>query len=94
VFYNIFKSRNTGIICSSCKNKEIGKTIKTKIKNNKISKNCNIEQEFKFIKEIQELVKNEFNTIKAFDGCNVDFMFNYENINETINKNRLLNLLN
>lgn len=82
VFYNVFKSRNTGIICSSCKNKEIGKTIKTKIKNNEISKNCNIEQEFTFIKEIQELVKNEFNTIKAFDGCNVDFMFKPKNILE------------
>jgi hypothetical protein len=82
VFYNVFKSRNTGVICSSCKNKEIGKNIKNKIKNNEISKNCNIEQEFKFIKDFQELVKNDFNTIKAFDGCNIDFMFKPKNILE------------
>ena len=28
VFYNVFKSRNTGIVCPSCKNKEIGKKVK------------------------------------------------------------------
>ena len=80
VFYNVFKSRNTGVICPSCKNKEIGKNKKNKIENNEMSKNCNIEQEFIFIKEFQELVKNEFNTIKAFDGCNIDFMFKPTNI--------------
>ena len=82
VFYNVFKYRNTGVICSNCKNKEIGKNIKNKIKNNEISKNCNIEQEFKFIKEFQELIKNEFITIKAFDGCNIDLIFKPKNILE------------
>jgi 7-cyano-7-deazaguanine synthase in queuosine biosynthesis len=80
VFYNVFKSRNTGIICSSCKNKEIGKIKKEKIENNELSKICNIEQEFKFIKEFQELVKCELNSIKAFDGCNVDIIFKPNNI--------------
>jgi len=80
VFYNVFKSRNTGVICPSCKNKEIGKNKKNKIENNEMSKICNTEQEFKFIKEFQESVKNEFNTIKAFDGCNIDLMFKPHNI--------------
>jgi len=62
VFFNVFKSRNTGVICPACKNKEFGKNIKNKIENNEQSKICNIEQEYKFIKSFQELVKNTFNT--------------------------------
>jgi hypothetical protein len=45
------------------------------MENNEISKIYTTEQEFKFIKEFQELVKYELNIIKAFDGCNVDIMF-------------------
>ena len=80
VFYNVFKSRNTGVICPSCKNKETCKNKKIKMDNNEMSKICNIEQEFKFIKEFQELVKHEFNIIKAFDGCNIDLIFKPNNI--------------
>jgi hypothetical protein len=75
VFYNVFKSRGTGIVCPSCKNKKIGDDKKEKMKNNEMSKTSTIEQEFKFIKTFQELVKNEFNIIKAFDGCNIDLIF-------------------
>lgn len=75
VFYNVFKYRNTGIICPSCKNKETGKNIKEKIKNNEMSKISNIEQEYNFIKEFQNLVKTEFKIIKAFDGCNIDIIY-------------------
>ena len=38
VFYNVFKSRGTGIICPSCKNKETGANTKAKIQNNELSK--------------------------------------------------------
>ena len=38
VFYNVFKSRGTGIICPSCKTKEIGNIKKEKMKNNEISR--------------------------------------------------------
>ena len=79
VFYNVFKSRGTGIICPSCKNKEIGKMQKEKIKNNEMSKTHNIEQEFNFIQKIRELLKNDFEIIKAFDGCNVDIIFRPKN---------------
>lgn len=82
VFYNVFKSRNTGVICPSCKNKEIGKNMKDKIQNNEISKNHNIEQEFKFIKEFQNAVGSDFEIIKAFDGCNVDIIYRPNNIVE------------
>ena len=80
VFYNVFKSRNTGVVCPSCKNKKTCENIKIKMDNNEISKTCTIEQEFKFIKEFQELVKHEFNIIKAFDGCNIDLIFKPNNI--------------
>ena len=81
VFYNVFKSRGTGIVCPSCKNKEIGNVKKEKIKNNEMSKTHNIEQEFKFIQKIIELLKNDFEIIKAFDCCNVDIIFRPKNIN-------------
>lgn len=82
VFYNVFKSRNTGIICPACKNKEIGNNKKEKIKNNEMSKIQYIEQEFKFIKEFQKSVEENFDIIKAFDGCNVDLIFKPKNITE------------
>jgi hypothetical protein len=80
VFYNVFKSRNTGILCPTCKNKKICDNIKQQIKNNEISKINNIEQEYIFIKKIYELLKNDFDIIKAFDGCNVDIIFKPINI--------------
>lgn len=82
VFYNVFKSRGTGIICPSCKNKENGNIKKEKIKNNKLSKIYTIEQESNFIKKICEYLNNNFEIIKAFDGCNVDLIFRPKNITE------------
>jgi len=80
VFYNVFKSRGTGIICPSCKNKETCNSMKEKMQNNEMSKTHFIEQEFNFIQKISELLKNDFEIIKAFDGCNVDIIFRPKNI--------------
>jgi len=80
VFYNVFKSRNTGLICPSCKNKKIGNIKKEKIQNNEVSKIYLVEQEFNFIKKITDLLKFDFEIIKAFDGCNVDIIFRPKNI--------------
>lgn len=82
VFYNVFKSRNTGIVCPNCKNKANGTKIKEKMMNNEIPKIHNLEQEFKFIKYFQSLIENNFDIIKAFDGCNVDMIYKPKNINE------------
>jgi protein-tyrosine-phosphatase len=82
VFYNVFKSRGTGIICPSCKNKEIGSTKKTQMQNNEILKTHNLEQEGKFTKKICETLCNNFEIIKAFDGCNVDLIFKPKNMIE------------
>lgn len=82
VFYNVFKSRNTGVICPSCKNKEIGKNKKNKIDNGELSKISCIEQEFKFIKDFQKLVESNFEIIKAFDGCNSDIIYKPKIIKE------------
>jgi hypothetical protein len=82
VFYNVFKSRNTGIICPSCKSKENGKNKKDKMDNNEMSKTVNIEQEYKYIKSFQEIIKKDFISIKAFDGCNVDLIYKPNNILE------------
>jgi 7-cyano-7-deazaguanine synthase in queuosine biosynthesis len=80
VFYNVFKSRGTGIVCPSCKNKKIGYDKKEKMKNNEMSKTSTIEQEYKFINQIQLFLKNDFEIIKAFDGCNIDIIFKPKNI--------------
>jgi hypothetical protein len=80
VFYNVFKSRGTGIVCPSCKNKKIGYDKKEKMKNNEMSKTSTIEQECKFINQIQLFLKNDFEIIKAFDGCNIDIIFKPKNI--------------
>jgi hypothetical protein len=82
VFYNVFKSRGTGIICPNCKNKQIGNNIKEKIKNNEMTKINNIEQEFTVIKKIQDFLYNDFDILKAFDGCNIDLIFRPKNITE------------
>ena len=82
VFYNVFKSRGTGIICPDCKNKQIGNNIKEKIKNNEITKINTIEQECNFIQKIQHFLHNDFDILKAFDGCNVDLIFRPKNIIE------------
>ena len=82
VFYNVFKSRNTGIVCSSCKNKEIGKIMKEKYDNNEISKSFTTEQEFKVVKEFQNRFENHFNIIKAFDGCMVDIIYKPKSVVE------------
>jgi hypothetical protein len=82
VFYNVFKSRSTGIICPNCKNKQIGNNRKEKMNNNEISKIDTIQQEFTFITKIIEILKNDFEILKAFDGCNVDIIFRPKNILE------------
>jgi hypothetical protein len=82
VFYNVFKSRNTGVICPNCKNKEIGKKVKEQIQNNEINRIGKIEQEFKFIKEFQILLEKDFEIIKAFDGCKVDIIFKPKGVND------------
>lgn len=82
VFYNVFKSRGTGIICPNCKNKEIGAKKKSQIQNNELSKIYTNEQEDTFMKQICHTLCNDFEIIKAFDGCNVDLIFRPINIKE------------
>jgi hypothetical protein len=72
VFYNVFISRNTGVVCPSCKNKNNGLISKEKRKNNKIEL---LEQEYKCIQYFMELTCETFNVMKAFDGCNSDIIF-------------------
>lgn len=80
VFYNVFKSRGTGIRCPSCVNKKIGNDTKEKMKNNEITKICKVEQEFNFIQIFKEILQNDFDIIKAFDGCLVDIILKPKNV--------------
>ena len=82
VFYNVFKNRNTGIVCSNCKNKKIGEDVKEKIKNNILTKTYKIELEYNYIKKIINILENNFEIKKAFDGCLTDIIFKPKNIIE------------
>lgn len=80
VFYNVFKNRNTGVVCPSCKHKINCDKKKELIKNNIKSKICNIEQEFYVIKKLENKLKDTFNFIKAFDGCKIDVIYKPKHI--------------
>lgn len=82
VFYNVFKSRGTGIKCPSCVNKKIASDTKEKMKNNEITKIHCLQQEFNFIQIFKGIIQNDFNIIKAFDGCLVDIIIKPKNIPE------------
>ena len=77
VFYNVFISRNTGIICPSCVNKNNGIINKEK---RKINKNELIEQEYNCIKYFMDLTFANFTVIKAFDGCSADIIYKPNNV--------------
>jgi len=72
VFYNVFKYRETGIICPRCKNIETTKVRTDQMKNGELSKTYTTKQEFNVVKLLQEL---DFEIIKAFDGCHVDLIY-------------------
>lgn len=75
VFYNVFKNRGTGIICPSCKNKEIGNNKRQQILSGEMTPLNNLQMEFDFIRMFIEKIKNNFDIVKAFDGCKVDLIF-------------------
>ena len=82
VFFNVFKSRGTGIICSKCKTVEQKNAKKQQIVNKEISPIQNTISEFKFICKLQNIVKDKFIMKKAFDGCLVDLIYKPNNILE------------
>jgi len=82
VFFNVFKSRGTGILCTNCKRNQMKNNKKQQIQNNEISPIQNIISECKFIIKFQELTKDKFNMVKAFDGCKVDLIYKPKNISE------------
>jgi hypothetical protein len=74
VFYNVFKSRGTGIKCPSCKYTENGK-IKKEMFKNEIFKLSNINQENDCIIKLIGQLNKDFEIVKAFDGCVVDMIY-------------------
>jgi len=71
VFYNVFKYRETGIICPRCKNIETTKVRTDQMKNGELSKTYTTKQEFNVVKLLQEL---------DFDGCHVDLIYRPKNV--------------
>ena len=72
VFFHVFLSRKTGVLCPKCVNIRNTKTSKEKIKVDKLQ---HIRQEFVCIEYIIDLFKEHFIIKKAFDGCKSDIIF-------------------
>ena len=69
VFYNVFKSRQTGILCPSCMTLKNAVIAKDRVSNDKLK---NIKQELECINYFKDLISEEYTVIKAFDGCKAD----------------------
>jgi len=76
VFYNVFVSRNTGIICPSCMTKKNSIIAKNRVQDNKLV--C-IIHELDAINYIMQYISEHFITQKAFDGCKADIMIKPRN---------------
>ncbi len=74
VHYNVFKHRNSGVLCPSCKGKE---TVEKKKKNNEFDKidGCsrNNVTEYNGYLMFKEMINELYYIKKTFDGCIVDF---------------------
>jgi hypothetical protein len=82
VFYNVFCSRNTGVLCPKCVCIENGKKMKEQFKTK--DKLGYIKLENQCIEYFMEQIQKEFICIKAFDGCKADFMIKPKNITEDL----------
>ena len=69
VFYNVFKSRQTGILCPSCMTLKNAVIAKDRVSNDKLK---NIKLELECINYFKDLISEEYTVIKAFDGCKAD----------------------
>lgn len=72
VFFHVFLSRKTGVLCPNCINIRNSIKIKEKFKDDKIQY---IRQELACIEYIIDLFKENFIIKKAFDGCKADIIF-------------------
>ena len=72
VHFNVFKSRNTGVICPSCTSKKNGemKNIANRVHPTPIS--INHFNEERCIDYFIDLIKSEYDCKKTFEGCLAD----------------------
>jgi len=71
VFFHVFLSRKTGVICPNCVNIRNTKNMKEKLKDDKLQ---HLRQELSCIEYIIDLFKEKFIIKKAFDGCKADII--------------------
>jgi hypothetical protein len=79
VRFKNFTSLNQGICCPSCVNKNTGLILKQLRSDDK---NGSLEQEYKCIIYVMEIIKNMFTAQKAFDGCKSDIILKTKNCME------------
>uniref|UniRef100_A0A6C0DFT5 Uncharacterized protein n=1 Tax=viral metagenome TaxID=1070528 RepID=A0A6C0DFT5_9ZZZZ len=71
VFFHVFLSRKTGVICPNCVNIRNSIKKKEQLKHDKIQ---HLRQELSCIEYIIDLFKENFIIKKAFDGCKADII--------------------
>ncbi len=83
VHYNVFKHRNSGVLCPSCKGKE---TVEKKKKNNEFDKidGCsrNTVTEHNGFLMFKEMIKDVYDVKKTLDGSLVDFCIKKKDVIE------------
>ena len=79
VYYHVFKSIQTGVICPSCMTLKNSVIAKDRVSNDKLKY---IKQELESINYFIDLISSEYTCIKAFDGCKADIIIKPKHILE------------
>lgn len=77
VFYNVFKNRDTGVICPNCVKLENARKAKTEIQNDK-TRLMKLEQ--KCIDYFKTTISDTFECTRTFNGCRADMMLKPINV--------------
>jgi hypothetical protein len=80
VYYNVFISRNTGILCPLCISAK--NAILSKNRMEKYGKLHCLQLELNCINYFKNIISDCFTAIKAFDGCKADLIIKPKNIIE------------
>ena len=82
VFYNVFKNRNTGVICPVCVCKENGKFQKASLNVVEDGQAIRVSWEDNCIEYIANQISYEFDVKKTMEGCLSDFAIKPKSVNK------------
>ena len=77
VYFNVFKNRKTGVICPACTILRNNGRMKEKLQKDKTEF---LKLEYDCIQYFKGLLQEQFDVVKAFDGCKADVIFKPKSI--------------